>query len=70
MQEISEMTDGWASVKPITSAEYPLPAKRPRHPVTNKDKIQRVFGLQMPHWKEQLRPCLAELAGTPAGLCA
>jgi len=63
---LSGIRDGWASVKPIPSAEYPLPAKRPRHPVTNKDKIKRVFGVEMPHWEDQLRAFLAGLPG-PAG---
>jgi len=28
----------------------------------NKDKIKRVFGVEMPHWEDQLRMCLVELA--------
>ena len=45
MKEVSGIPEGWASVnpvrgpasngvKPITTAEYPLPAKGPRHPLT------------------------------------
>jgi len=41
----SPFTVGWASVKPITSDHYPLPAKRPRNPVISKDKIKWVFGV-------------------------
>lgn len=51
-------------MKPITSDQYPLPAKRPRHPVTNKDKVQRVFGVEKPHWEDQLRSCMAELVNS------
>jgi len=51
-------------VKPITSDQYnPLPAKRPRYPVIGKEKIERVFGMTMPHWEDQLRAFLASLAG-------
>ena len=50
-------------MKPITSDQYPLPAKRPRNPVMSKDEIKRVFGVEMPQWEHQLRSCLAELGG-------
>ena len=58
MREVSGITDGWASVVPITSDQYPLPATRPRSPITNKDKIKRVFGMEMPDWEDQLRAFL------------
>jgi len=51
-------------VKPITSDQYPLPAKRPRYPVTNKDKVKQVFGVEMSRWEPQLRSCLVELSDT------
>jgi dTDP-4-dehydrorhamnose reductase len=62
MREISGTADGWAAVRPVTSAEYPLPARRPRRPVTSKEKIRRVFGVEMPAWKEQARAYLREFA--------
>lgn len=62
MKEISGIPDGWASVKPITSDQYPLPARRPPHPVANTDKIKRVFGIEMPRWEDQLRSCLRDHA--------
>ena len=61
-REISGKADGWATVRPITSAEYPLPARRPRRPVTSKEKIRRVFGVQMPTWQDQVRAYLRESA--------
>ena len=63
MQEISGSSGGWASVRPIKSEEFPLPAPRPRHPVTSKDKIKRVFGIEMSNWETQLRAFLVEVAG-------
>ena len=63
MRELSGIVDGWASVKPIASEHYPLPARRPRHPVTSTEKIKRVFGVEMPHWEDQLRAFLAGLPG-------
>jgi dTDP-4-dehydrorhamnose reductase len=63
MKEVSGAPDGWASVKPITSDQYPLPARRPRRPVTSTDKIKRIFGAEMPHWEDQLHAFLVGLSG-------
>jgi dTDP-4-dehydrorhamnose reductase len=64
MKEISGMPYGWASVIPIASDQYPLPAKRPHSPVTNKDKCKRVFGVEMADWETQLGSFLREFAAT------
>ena len=63
MKEVSGISNGWARVKPITSDQYPLPARRPRNPVMSKDKIKRVFGVEMPHWENQLRAFLVGFSG-------
>lgn len=47
-------------VLPITTAEYPTPAKRPAYSVLSSAKIERVFGIRLPHWEEGLKRCLAE----------
>lgn len=62
IHETSPFTVGWAGVKPIGSAAYPLRAKRPRNPVMSKDKIKRIFGIEMPDWTEQLQACLSGLS--------
>ena len=49
-------------MRPIGSAAYPLPAKRPHNPVMSKDKVKRVFGIEMPDWTEQLQACLCGLS--------
>jgi dTDP-4-dehydrorhamnose reductase len=64
MKEVSGIPDGWASVKPIATTGYPLPAKRPRNSVLSKDKIERAFGIALPHWRNQLHTFLRELATT------
>jgi len=66
MQDVSGSPGGWAKVRPITTDQYPLPARRPRHPVMNKDKAKRVLGVEMTHWQDALRSCLAGLATTIA----
>src|SRR5271170_4814881 len=39
---------------PITTAEYPTPARRPAYSVLSNSKLNRVFGIQMPDWRQQL----------------
>lgn len=43
-----------ASIEPITTAEYPVAAKRPAYSVLSCAKLQRTFGLQLPDWEESL----------------
>lgn len=43
------------SIKPITTAEYPTPAKRPAYSVLDNAKLSRVFGVQLPSWEDQWR---------------
>ena len=69
-QEISGVADGWAQVKSITSAQYPLPAARPLFLVTDRDKVKSVFGVEMAHWRVQLHSCLHELGLSPKTLAA
>lgn len=45
-------------VLPISTAEYPTPARRPRNSVLDNTKLQRTFHVRLPHWKEQLDLCL------------
>ena len=42
-------------VEAISTAEYPTPAKRPAYSVLGCDKLERVFGLRLPHWEDSLR---------------
>jgi dTDP-4-dehydrorhamnose reductase len=46
-------------VVPITTAEYPTPARRPAYSVLSNSKLNRVFGIQLPNWREQLHTAFA-----------
>ncbi len=45
-------------VIPITTSEYPTPAKRPTYSVLSCRKISSVLNTYPPHWREELRQML------------
>ena len=42
-------------VMPISTAEYPTPARRPAYSVLSNTRVETVFGIQLPDWQTQLR---------------
>ena len=48
-------------VVPITTSEYPTPAKRPAYSVLSAKKISAVLGHHPQHWRESLRKMLEKL---------
>ncbi len=56
-----ESADSFARIEPITTAEYPTPAKRPANSRLNCNKLERQFGWRMMDWRESLREVLEEL---------
>ncbi|MDM3860658.1 MAG: dTDP-4-dehydrorhamnose reductase [Aphanizomenon gracile PMC644.10] len=49
------------NIIPITTPEYPTPAKRPAYSVLACEKISKVLGTYSPHWRQELRLMLKEL---------
>lgn len=45
-------------VLPISTAEYPTPARRPAWSVLDCRKLENTFGIRLPDWRDQLRLCL------------
>jgi dTDP-4-dehydrorhamnose reductase len=62
VQDLAGAPGGWAKVRPIATREFPLPARRPPQPIMTKEKVKRVLGVELEHWKDALRSCLVELA--------
>jgi dTDP-4-dehydrorhamnose reductase len=48
-------------VLPIPAAAYPTPAKRPQNSRLNTSKIQRTFGLELPHWRSGVSHILQQI---------
>jgi dTDP-4-dehydrorhamnose reductase len=51
----------WARIKPISTAEYPTPARRPANSRLNCGKLKQRFGWEMMDWHDSLRSVLSEL---------
>ncbi|WOD40414.1 dTDP-4-dehydrorhamnose reductase [Nodosilinea sp. E11] len=51
-------------VEPITTADYPTPARRPAYSVLSGEKIAGMLGTTPPHWRQSLRQMLSELYGS------
>jgi dTDP-4-dehydrorhamnose reductase len=45
-------------VEAISTPEYPTPTKRPAYSVLSCDKLERVFGVRLPHWEDSLKQVL------------
>jgi dTDP-4-dehydrorhamnose reductase len=48
-------------VRAITTAEYPLPAKRPMNSRLDSSRATAVFGVTLPAWQEGADACVARL---------
>ena len=46
------------TVEPITSTEYPTPAKRPAYSVMDCGKLEKSFQIRLPAWEHSLRQTL------------
>lgn len=55
-----------ASVRPITTAEYPTPAARPANSRLDCGLIERVHGVALPDWRASLETVAARLQTSPA----
>jgi dTDP-4-dehydrorhamnose reductase len=42
-------------VVPITTREYPTPARRPAYSVLSNSRLKQKFGIEIPSWRTQLR---------------
>lgn len=60
-QQLAGSAEGWATLRPTTTAQFPLPAARPLNAATSKEKIKRVFGIEMDRWETQIAAFLQEI---------
>ncbi|WGM32281.1 dTDP-4-dehydrorhamnose reductase [Brevundimonas sp. NIBR11] len=48
-------------VRPIGSAEYPTPVRRPADSRLDGARLEQVYGVRMPEWREALDRCLDQI---------
>lgn len=58
IQEISGLN---CTVNPITTANFPTPAKRPAWSVMDCSKIERTYSIPLMEWQTSLQHCLRQL---------
>lgn len=54
-----------ARVTPITTAEYPTPARRPANSRLSTERLRHAYGIAPPSWRDSLDVALAEIAEAP-----
>ena len=62
---IKELSGSNCKVNPITTSQYPTPAKRPGYSVLDKTKIKETFGITIPPWRDSLAVCLDKIKNAP-----
>lgn len=64
-KKIAELSHASVAVHPISTAEYPTPAKRPMRSTFDLSKIEALYKVEIKHWESSLKECLEELAENP-----
>jgi dTDP-4-dehydrorhamnose reductase len=59
--EIMKQSNLNCAVKPISTAEYPTRAVRPKYSVLDTTTIEQTFGIKIPTWRDALKRCLGEM---------
>ena len=59
-REINNMLGHTCRVEPCRTDEFPSPAQRPQYSVLDKSKVKRIFGVEVPHWRESLQLLIDE----------
>ncbi len=48
-------------INPVSTAEFPLPAKRPEYSVLSLDKIKKTYNISIPSWQDSLEKCIKRI---------
>lgn len=59
--EIAKQINSKCEILPVTSDQFPRPAKRPFYSVLDKTKIKEKYSIKISHWTESLKKCIFTL---------
>lgn len=60
---IGKLADLDCELTPITTSDYPTPARRPHNSRLDSSKLFSTFGIELPNWEHSLAQCLADDPG-------
>jgi dTDP-4-dehydrorhamnose reductase len=58
---IAALSQSACEVLPITTAEFPTPAKRPAYSLMDCSRLSNTYGITLVPWKESLQKCILSL---------
>jgi dTDP-4-dehydrorhamnose reductase len=58
---IKELTESSCKINPISTSQYPTPAKRPHYSLLDKKKIKETYNMAINDWKKSLAVCIQNL---------
>lgn len=64
--KIKQFSKSDVQLKPITTEQFPTPAKRPKRSTMCLDKIESDYGIEPKHWERSLQDCIETLKITNA----
>lgn len=57
-EKIAEFAKSPVKLNPITTEQFPTPAKRPVRSTMALDKIEETYGIEPEHWENSLQDCI------------
>lgn len=61
-KKIAEFSKSTVKLNPLTTEQYPTPAKRPTRSTLALDKIEQVYKIEPKHWENSLEDCVNTLS--------
>lgn len=61
-KKIAEFSKSSVKLNPLTTEQYPTPAKRPKRSTMSLDKIEKVYKIEPKHWENSLKDCIEILS--------